>query len=642
MENLTNHFILDIRIPGQSPLKIDVQDQVSVGLDPRNDLVLTGKKIRPKHAQFEKKAETLILHFLGKDNEGFLNSIPMEENKNYILEKGDVVQISSTEIIIRHEMIHTAEKKAPNIQFRSLDELSKESLNEKLLYKENTTSGILKDSAESQGSEKEKPKKEKSSFLRNVDPGSLFSLAVIKIYAMVTDIFLTYMALVIVVPLLLVDATVLHLLKNGARLISVYYPYPETMNSCIKFLLAWYSLSFVQTLIFGTTFGQYLLGLKNYTKEESRKLSFGRLVFLRLKTLFFSVFLFPGQSYVSNNLLFKAIRKTGLVIVLVFALLSPLFLLTFPYNTPVSDLPLEKRQAVKSLYTKTISSSSKTLEIKLQTELSPRFYLLPLLRQEGPSAQTPLLGFQFFDLKTGNEFIIEQIGSISYEDIENQFEYGNPLFSAIHRAPLHVLPKKKIKGLIQKSLMLSPLSLSEAFKPFGIFFGSSVLLKKELLTLFTSESLLASGSIAQFFTPESPLFLLRHAKTDLIYLFGGQGIIVLSIQSNTEGLLTQVFEREILGRMSFDSNEATEASRPLEILEAIDAYLAQDEQTLLTYYINEANKLVRNPIIIEGVDLSRAARKAITQNISMNQKMIKNKTISQSFDALKSQLTSLE
>jgi hypothetical protein len=632
MENLTHQVLLDIRIPGKTPLKIEVRDEFSAGSDPRNDLVLIGKKVRPKHLRFEKKEEILILHFLGKENEAFLNSIPMEEGKNYMLEKGDVIQVGSTEIIIRHELVHgpvaeliTNHPPRP-VLFNSLDELSKESVHEKLKYKEQTQTG--------------RPFPEEA--LKEREP--FLSLAVIKLYAILTDAFITYMIMVILFPLFLIDSAIEKLLFSGAEILYSYWPYPETMNSFIKFFLAWYVLSFMQTLIFGTTFGQYLLGLKNFTKQDTRKLSFGRLFFLRLKTLFFSLLLLPGQNYISNNFLFKAIRKTGLVIVLVTAILSPLFFLPFPFNSNISVLPPPKKKTKSALHTITLSSFSQELGVSLKTEMSPRFFLLPLL-QSSQEKMERTRGFQFFDLKTKRDLKVMETGSISYESLNRQFEYANPLFSALHKRPLHLMSKIKIKELVSEALMLSPLTLTDAFEPFGIFFGSSVLVKKDLLSLFVNETQLAQGSVIRFFSTDNPFFILRHGKADLVYFFSETGISVLSIESGTDVLMEQGFEDEILSKFQFvapDFADNFPATRAIGILEALDAYLLQDEQTLLTYYINEVNKLTRNPIIIEGVDLSEAAKAAFIQNISANQKFVKNKTIHTSFEALKTQLASTD
>ena len=68
MNQSTNQFRLDIRLENKLPMKIDVIDTVTAGLDPRNDLVLVGNKINNRHLIFEKKEENLALYYLGNNN----------------------------------------------------------------------------------------------------------------------------------------------------------------------------------------------------------------------------------------------------------------------------------------------------------------------------------------------------------------------------------------------------------------------------------------------------------------------------------------------------------------------------------------------------------------------------------------------
>ena len=61
MKHLQSQFRLDVRIENQPPLKIEVIDSITVGLDPRNDLVLVLRKIKNRHLVFHKKEENLAL-----------------------------------------------------------------------------------------------------------------------------------------------------------------------------------------------------------------------------------------------------------------------------------------------------------------------------------------------------------------------------------------------------------------------------------------------------------------------------------------------------------------------------------------------------------------------------------------------------
>ena len=97
---LKNNFQLTVIKGNQPELKMDVVNTLSAGSDPRNDLVLIGKEIKPKHFRFQRNADFLVLEYLGGHQQSFLNSLPLEENKKYVLETGDVLTASGTKIFM--------------------------------------------------------------------------------------------------------------------------------------------------------------------------------------------------------------------------------------------------------------------------------------------------------------------------------------------------------------------------------------------------------------------------------------------------------------------------------------------------------------------------------------------------------------
>ena len=117
-------FTLQVRIPDQSPTKTEVVDRLLVGIDPRNDLILVDPKISAKHFLFRKRNNLLTLHYLGKDRETFLNGLPLEKGKIYLLEKADKIKVGSIEIIVRRESAITqvnSPQKTPSKDFLDSD-----------------------------------------------------------------------------------------------------------------------------------------------------------------------------------------------------------------------------------------------------------------------------------------------------------------------------------------------------------------------------------------------------------------------------------------------------------------------------------------------------------------------------------------
>ncbi|MBC7427065.1 MAG: FHA domain-containing protein [Bacteriovorax sp.] len=612
-----NQFHLDVRIENMPPMKIDVIDTVTAGLDPRSDLTLSGAKIKNRHLIFTKKEENLALHYLGNTNQTFLNSIPLEEGKVYLLEPGDRIQLTGVEIIIRHEIVHVHEghHSMKPIVFNSLENLKPESIKEGLIFKDNPTGSMREHKHVQPPMFKAVPKKTIE------QQGSFLSLWIVKSYSMVTDFFFTYLFLVTLLPLIFAETYARKILDFLASLI-----FQTGDHSFLKFFIAWYILSFVQTMVLGTTIGQFLLGLRNKNTA-----TYGKLILFRFKSFIFSIFLLPAQNMVSERLFFKGFRKAGIFFIFVFILASPL-LLPSPFNKSVASLK-DSDLSVRDIHTKTFVTSSKTLQMSLRTDLSTRYLLLPYVHKS-----ETLRSFQLIDLKTDQSIVIYQSDKILYDDIDKQLEYGNPLYFLLHSVALKDLPLKNRKEVIANTLLLSPFNLKEIAPKFGPFFGSTVLLKKQLLDATAS-----NDTIVKFYAPETPIMFIGSSQQDYFYLLAPDGLDRFVVDSIKRGPMVSVFENDIFTKLLFAPDiTLIRNNQQVEILEAQDAFLHGDEHTFLTYYIGVANSLSNAKIIQIDQDLTNKARAAVIKNLETVQKFIKDKNVYKSFDDIKKQLTPME
>jgi len=609
MNQSTNQFRLDIRLENKPPMKIDVVDTVTAGLDPRNDLVLLGNKINNRHLVFEKKGENLALHYLGNTNQTFLNSIPLEENKTYILEPGDKLQLTGAEIIIQCELVHIHEtQKIKPVIFQSSHELTPEAVTEGIVYRDNPTGSMKKQIHV------------RPNIIDTMERGSLLTLWVIKLYSLVVDAFMTYLVLVVALPLIFVDHFALSVFNYLSSLI-----FPTYNHSFFSFFIAWYLLSFAQTLVFGATLGQSILGLRNNPDN-----TFGRLIFFRMKTFIYSLFLLPAQNTVKNSLIFKGLRKVGIIIVLIFILISP-FLLPSPYNSNLTLVGYDQF-GIKELHSRTIMSYSKDLQMGLSAELPFRYYLLPAIVDANKRS------FQLIDLKSDESIIVSETDDQSYESIEAQLKYGNPLYSTIHKSPLLQDSLKEKKALIQSILLLSPIHLAQNAKALGPFFGSGLLVKESLMN-----SNIKNDMVLKTYMPETPLLFLSSSQQDFFYLLGPDRIRRFVVDSQNKGNLTTVFEQAVFTKLTVDSENLIKPNNQnVTLLEAQDAFLHGDEQTFLTYYVGIANSLSNVKIIHAEADFTDQAKLAVIKNIDAVLKFIKNKNVYKSFNDIKKQLAPME
>ena len=612
MSNTTldkNHFRLDVRLEGQGPMKIDVIDTVTAGLDPRCDLVLLGQKVKNRHLVFTKKEENLALLYLGNTNQTFLNSLPLEEGKTYLLEVDDRIQLSGAEIIIRSEVVHIHEsQKVKSVIFNSLEDLTPESIPEKIVYADNPT-----------GSMKLQPHVQES-FFKKTEAVSFFKLWTAKIYSLIFDIFITYLALTVLLPLVLSQDYVIAVINYLASVL-----FPLKSHSFFKFFIAWYLVSFAQTLVFGTTLGQFLLGLRHQGENK-----FGKLIFFRLKTFLYSLFLIPAQNSLSPNFLFRGIRKVGVFIFLMFIIVSPFFM-PAPFNLPLTIMSATD-SAHKELRTRSIFSYSKDLGINLTAELSPRYLLTPYVLDPKKRA------FQFFDLKTNSSIIVHEEKNFSYEDLEDLIEYGNPLYRSFHKLSFKELPLKEKKEMLQTALLSSPAMTKNLLLNYGPFFGSSTLLKARLM-----EGITTLDSTAKFYAPSSPMFFIGSKNVSYFYILGPHDIKTFVVDTPKKGALVNVFEEEIWSKLLLETESSVVLNKmAVGLFEAQDAFLHGDEQTFLTYYVGVANNLSNVRIIHAEADLTDAAKRAVAKNISDVAKKMINKNVQKSFADIKNQLTPME
>jgi len=149
----------------------------------------------------------------------------------------------------------------------------------------------------------------------------------------------------------------------------------------------------------------------------------------------------------------------------------------------------------------------------------------------------------------------------------------------------------------------------------------------------------------KYYRPETPVIFISSSKQDFFYLFTQDGLDRFVVDSTKRGQLTTVFEQEIFTKLlQYDNQDINKIknNQQIDILEAQDAFLHGDENTLLTYYVGIANSLNNTKIIHHELDLTDKAKAVVVKNIEDVQKFIIDKKIRNSFDDLKKQLTPME
>jgi hypothetical protein len=149
---------------------------------------------------------------------------------------------------------------------------------------------------------REEVKKEKFNIIYFLD------LWKIKIYAIVTDFFISYFIVTTLFPLILIDKYV-----HDAMCVAKQIIFPHQEHFFYILIIATFLINFVQTIVFGSTFGQFLVGLRHMTRD-----SLFKMILARIKAFFFSFLFLPAQNSFKINPFYKFMRKFGLIILFIF------------------------------------------------------------------------------------------------------------------------------------------------------------------------------------------------------------------------------------------------------------------------------------------------------------------------------------
>jgi len=614
-------YILDVKSPDQSPRKLVVHDFLLAGLDPRNDLVLMDSLISPKHFHFKNKNGLLSLHFLGENGTTFLNNLPLEHDKHYLLDTGDTLKCGRILIRIRQDL----EKLRPI----SEKKLSAQMANHKELLNDVHLAAV--ESPIEEAPIAELPVKKA---IKQKPPTQFFGalkLIPYKIYSFVFDVAFTYFVLTFIIP----ASGVLNKVQ------SFLYPMTEFFNktlvaehpefsqykilSFFEFFIVFHILMLTCSLILANTPGAFFIGLhpsgKSRLGNRFKAYLYSLFNVVLLPLLVFDIPLFRGKnakewlSFHTRELALSPLRKlfrtTIVPSFILFFFVSPLFL-KFPFATVVVEEKLAAPK-FKDVHVHFISSLSSVFGTELKSELNSQYSLLPLFFP----GRT---GLTLYDHATGKSLIVEEEWRMKTEEALFKLRYGNPFSS--YYLPNESMNNELLKTRAFSGIMISPLQFAHGFAQFGLFLGNGLLFKSEFLKNFTKSD---SFSIVSF-DQKNPFLLLTSSSEQMLFWFTPKELIAFRITAPKQTKLLDHFTRDILAGMRFTQAYGEKLKTP-EILETLEAFEKGKHQTLLTYYIYEAkNQDKKN---------DQAWRSFLKKNILQTKLAlngITNKNIEKSFD----------
>ena len=644
-------LILDIRRKDHPPISLDVTETVHLGSDPRNDVIVSAKKNQPKHLQINRINGELALKNLAKSNQTFLNSVALEENKTYLLDENDHILIADTEIIVKKvnalftppvseevpsivPIILSSEKPEPNPVknlnhlFQHESALTPESEKEKIKFQDNPTGSMRLE------------KKLFPPFFEMMNRPSPLSLTVVKLYSLLLDLFITYFVLGVVFPFYGFEKEVNHFLSSlsAALVLALSDYFPIQLNflfslSSFSFIVAFYLISILQVLLFGSTLSQFLLGL-----NQKMTNNWSSLFLSRFKTFIYALFLIPGQNYISSHPIFSAFRKVGAFLLILFILISPLIIQN-DMKPIITITPNNKLAIKKELKTQSLDFESRRMQIALQTELPYRFLFLP--NPELNKDQSFSIGFEFHDLINEKKLNLKAVEVITFEELESLTSYSNPLQKIHFRTNLSEWTLKQKKNFIFESLKVSPLNIIAITKLYGPFFSSAISVRNKLLSPFKKRQ--TEFSI-ETFSEDSPVFIISDKTKIVLYLITAEVIHMFDINRQENDFETLTYFNDYMTKhfTLIDQSESRYKKTNLDLFYALDRLMENDEKSFLTYYVSVVNNDQTRLVSFNEKDLTFQVFKVLRENLKDLSSKLKSEDSQKTINQLIKQLTPME
>lgn len=187
-------FELELSNMEDSPV-YSLTHQISIGSEIGN-IIIADPSISPRHATFFLQDEVVSLIDHGSVSGTFVNGKKLDAGKKVILEETDVILVGDLEVRIRVGSAAVKEEPIPEVPTAEILALDEETPVEEVMQEVKKTEVVTKAAARPKG---KAPQKKKKSVSFNSGTGSATN-AVIRVFAVLCDLLLSYAILVIFLP----------------------------------------------------------------------------------------------------------------------------------------------------------------------------------------------------------------------------------------------------------------------------------------------------------------------------------------------------------------------------------------------------------------------------------------------------------
>ena len=586
MENFSSEYILKVIFKNKLPFHLDTSAPITIGSDPRCDVILTDKKSTGPIATIEFINSALILKYVGPDQYLHFNGEYLGQGRNLFLTSGDEINVGG----IRIQVLKNKEVQREEASLQIDDILNKPFVTDKEFDKKQKTNTNIKVNTIQKTKQKEVTKTTtktlKKPLPKKVNPLVLNAL---RLYSIVIDFFVTYLLL----SFLSFNE---HLFRLSADISKFIFGLITTQSASafLLFILNWLILNLFQHIIFGKTIGQFFAGL-TFDYKNSVLNYLGK----RILSFLFAFIFIPIQNRYNTTKVAFTLRILPLFLIC-GAIYYPKLAIT-PFDLTFSEESFSKTPKIEQSHEERFARNDNgdfTINIPNHYFFYPDF----------SKVKTQIV---LKDLLENEELSFELVKSFERTAITEILTFNNPYAGLVRsfdeqkvfEGALHD-SLKNISGIYDAALLKHKILLSADMKLKDFLFKDARSLKVVYPNGLTHLAQLEVDG-------QKMIMIVEETKVSLV-----------SYQTNLPKLADT-----FLNALNDITPIPADNSKNITLIELVSTELNKDDQTILTYYINSVKNITENQRYYGKenltVDISYLLQKSIesTMNLMSSQKI---------------------
>lgn len=599
MENFSSEYILKVIFKNKLPFHLDTSTPITIGNDPRCDVILTDKKSTGPIATIEFINSALILKYAGPDQYLYFNGESLGQGRNLFLTSGDELNVGG----IRIQVLQNKEVQREESALAIDDILNKPFITDTKLEKRQKTSTNIK----LQNIQKEKTRNQtitktiKKPVQKKVNSLVLNAL---RLYSIIIDFFVTYLLL----SFLSFNE---HLFRLSADISKFIFGLITTQgaSALLLFVLNWLILNLFQNIVFGKTIGQFFAGL-TFDYKNSILNYLGK----RILSFIFTFIFIPIQNRYNTTKMSFALRLLPIFLIC-GAIYYPKMAIA-PFDLTFSEETFSKTPKIEQSHEERFARNDNgdfTINVPNHYFFYPDF----------SKVKTQIV---LKDLIENEELSFELVKSFERTAITEILTFNNPYAGMVHSFD----EQKVFEKALHDALENISGNYDAALLKHKILLSADMKLKDFLFKEARSLKVIYPNGLTH-------LAQLEVDGQKMIMIVEETKVSLVSYQTNLPKLADT-----FLNALNDITPIPADNTKNITLIELVSTELNKDDQTILTYYINSVKNITENQRYYGKENLTVDISYLLQKSIEVTSDLMSSQKIRTSLKNLLTELTPME